>query len=494
MEGGGDEDGFEDYEETTVFIGRVGPLVIAGLVSLLLFVPVFILSIRPSEKSDGDGDENDDDDDDDGDDNTSIIKTLWAKKLDKGESAPLLSKSKPEDETAYGGTFDREETPRKRRHSMSRIKRSRSDSKIDARFSVPKWPSSVAFHRLGISDSSQRKSVHVDIDPTTMKKTPNGSRSPPFFDADEEDEEGHCNAVKFSDPKTSAFEKLKIVTCHNSDAQTKSMLSLGVPYLSQALASATSEMIQVAIIGHQLGTSELSAYVIIDLFIKLTSDAVGSIITSGNTMISQIAEAESESSSRKIGSYLQLSIIFYVIGMVPILVFWSFYMEDILLYLKLEPGMAEEGQQFAIPYTLSIIVGGIAAGFQYMLDVVGFEVQSTIVTFIGEVGTTVVVAVVMCCHNLFPDMTLVDLGYLYLCVNLCYLGGMLAAIYFNGWIEEYYEGLRSSPISIFKTSTDNNEGGANAAAMKLMLSNAAQFAFSNFLYQGEWQILVFFAR
>ena len=65
----------------------------------------------------------------------------------------------------------------------------------------------------------------------------------------EEEEEG-CNAIKFSDPGTTAFEKLRIITCHNCDDQSRGMLKLAIPYLMQALIISASEMIQVAVVGH----------------------------------------------------------------------------------------------------------------------------------------------------------------------------------------------------------------------------------------------------
>ena len=75
-------------------------------------------------------------------------------------------------------------------------------------------------------------------------------------------------------------------------------------------------------------------------------------------MISQIAESDHGRSPYKIGTYLQLSIVFYVIGFLPLLVFWSFCTKDILLYLGNDLSFAELGQQFAIPYTFSVLVEG----------------------------------------------------------------------------------------------------------------------------------------
>jgi hypothetical protein len=406
MEGGGEEeeDAFDDYQVQTIDIGRTLPLVIVAVASFLFFLPVFILSIRPSSKKhDRDGNEIDVDEDEE----TSIIQKLWAKKCvcdeEEQESTPLLL-SRP-DETVttsgslssnndssleYGGTgtclrssvnttsskqqqqIKSSSDRRRRRHSSSPSRRPRR-SNMDVKFSVPQRHSSVTFHRFTVAEGRRISSVRFDIDPRATigsNKQDNYYRRSKYDrndddenndddnDEEEQDEEVDFNAIKFSDPKTTAFEKFRIITCHNCDSLTMGMIGLALPYLTQASITAASEVIQVAIVGHQLGSSTLSIYIVIDLFIKLTTDIVGSIIMSGNTMIAQIAESDHGRSPYKIGTYLQLSIIFYVIGFLPLLFFWSFCTKDILLYLGNDLSFAELGQQFAIPYTFSVLVEG----------------------------------------------------------------------------------------------------------------------------------------
>ncbi|VEU45078.1 unnamed protein product [Pseudo-nitzschia multistriata] len=423
------------------------------------------LSLRPSDEIDCECDEKDD-----GDEASSVSRSPRVEKLEGGESTPLLSNSSSiRDGIGYGG-------------NSSGSERGRDDNiKIDARISIPKRPSSNSLHKL-----SPRKSIGIDTNSS-------------FFSTDEteDDEKGFGNAARFSKPSTDAFEKLRIITCHNTDSQTKAMLALGIPYLLQALVSAVSEFIQMAIVGHYLGTAELSALVVVDLFVKLTSGAVASVIISSNIMISQIAEAEDEKSVHKIGKYIQFSILFYLVGMIPIVIFWSYCTKDILLFLKLDPTIADVGEQYVTPYIISIVLEGVVAAFQQTLDVVGFEVQSTICTILGEVGTVSMVAVALVVGPLFAEVTLGDLGWVYVFASVCYLAGILTAIYCNGWLEDYYKGFFSSPLTMFAAcGNGDNSSGTNVvsgAAIELLISNAFQLAFNDMLYNGEWQLLILFA-
>ena len=444
-----DDNMFDGYVETTVSIGQLPPIFVFGVTTCLLFLPVIWLSLRPSNR----------DEHESGDTTTSSkINISLEAKLEELESSPLLFGASA-DSSEYGGLSPR----------------SHSDK--------PRGVVNGNLNWFNSRDSSPRKS----------------RRTLDSLDKIGDDEIGFCNALKFSDPNTSAFERLKIVTLNNCDAQTKSMLDIGFPYLFQSLISSVSEFIQIGVVGYQLGTEALTAYVIIDLFIILTTDAVGYVITSGNTMIAQIAEAEDKKRDKKIGIYMMLSAVFYVIGMIPLVFFWSFYMEDFLLLLKLDPDMAEEGQRFAIAYVLMTLISGIACNFQYTLDVLGFQVQTTIMVFVGEVFATFCIVLVMCYHTMFPNPTLIKMGWAYVIIDLCYLVAMLACIYFYGWMDQYYAGFFSSPFSIFRNwstggSNNESESGVNRAAVKLMLSNAFQYALSNFIFEGEWQFLILFAR
>jgi len=455
---GGDDYNFDGYVETTRPLSRVLALCVVGITSLILFLPVIELSIPPSEKLDDNDEEREQGDIDE---TISVGSNSRAKQLEEGESTALLRNSSQSWGSISNGA-----------NSIGRT--SENNNKDNA------------FCR-----TNPGHSMETDVD--------SGSSSSIGEEPIEEDEGVRCNAARFSDPATGALEKLGIVTCHNFDSQTKWMLALGFPYMIQAAAGAASGMIQMGIVGHHLGTAELSAWVLLDLFLKLTSDFVENVLRSANMMISQIVEAEDEKSSRRIGIYLQLSILFYVVGMVPLIVFWSFFTKDLLVFLNLDSAIADMGQRYASAYIVSILFGGITSAFHNTLDVVGFEVESTICTIVGEVATVSTIVAVLVSDTIFPEMTLEGLGWVYVLVGVCYLAALLTLIYRNGWLEDYYEGLFSSPFSVLKAAvTDNNarneEDVVSGAALKLLVSNTIQFALDDILYKGEWQILIIFAR
>jgi hypothetical protein len=315
---------------------------------------------------------------------------------------------------------------------------------------------------------------------------------------DNSDSEIDVNVVKFSDPTVSSCEKLKIITCHNFDPVTRSVARLSVPFLLQALLSATCDLIQLALVGHRLGTMSLSAFVIVDLLVRLTDDVVGSILSAGNKMITQVTESDntSKDSSYKAGRYLQLSMLLFVAGCIPFILLWSFHMDQVLLFLGYDAETAEMGRQFVIPYAVGKPFAGICSGFRIMLDVVGYEVQSTYLTLIEEVSFTVIVAVFLCWRSMFPNANIGGLGYVFLICDVGYLLAVLSVIHFNGWLQEYMEGFTAglSRTSATNSCNDSARSFSNAQGVSLILGNASSLAFALLVYHGEWQALIFFAR
>ena len=317
-------------------------------------------------------------------------------------------------------------------------------------------------------------------------------------DSCDSDSEIDFNVVNFSDPATSKCGKLQIIACHNCDPVTRSVARLSVPFLLQAVLSATSEIIRLALVGHQLGTMSLSAFVVVDLLLRLTGDAVESILSAGNKMITQVTESDikDNDNSYKAGRYLQLSIVLFAAASVPLIVFWSLCMDKVLLFLGYDSDTAEMGRQFAIPYSVGSLFTGVCYGFRMMLDVVGYEVQSTYLTAIEEVSVTAILAVFLCWQSLVPNASLVDLGYVFLISDLLYVSTVWAVIHYKGWLQEYMEGFAAGLYhkSMADSVNRNSPSFSNARGVRLILRNASSLAFVFIVYHGEWQVLIFFAR
>jgi hypothetical protein len=246
-------------------------------------------------------------------------------------------------------------------------KKPRRVSSFDPAYSVPRRPSGSTFHRLDVANHHGRETNNPSDRQclSRMSQRISSVRSDDTEDSNDSNEMD-VNVTKFFDTSTTTLQKIQLITCHNFDAQSRSIYKLGGPFMLQALMAAASALIRLALVGHRLGTSALSAFVIVDLLVMLTSDCMRSILLAGNTLIAQVSETDN--SSFKAGRYLQLSLILFVIGSLPVIIMWSCYMDRLLIFFGFDEDIAEIGRLFVIPYSVAELFAGISIGLQYMLD------------------------------------------------------------------------------------------------------------------------------
>ena len=67
----------------------------------------------------------------------------------------------------------------------------------------------------------------------------------------------------------------KIMAISSWDIQMKRIVKLSIPYCTQALITGLMDTLTVAVIGKFIGTRDVSAYVIVNLMVALTSEFIG---------------------------------------------------------------------------------------------------------------------------------------------------------------------------------------------------------------------------
>jgi hypothetical protein len=489
MENTSEEQGFDSYVITTTDPGPMFLMTIVGL-SLMLFGVIFLVAQRSSLAPDSQHIDVDD---------------MEVENQHFLSSKANFNEIESRNTSAYGATLsiDAEQTPTVKNQSsfseggvfckeyvthspLTRHTSLGSFSSPTRRVSKGLFQQIIWFCHPELDDQQHLSTLRLSQQETT------GGTSETFSvrsadeggdddDDDDDDNEVDYNVLEFCNSSTSTVQKLRLILCHNCDPISRSIYALSGPFLIQALIAAASEIIRLALVGHQLGTASLSSFVIVDLLVRLTSDVMGSIIISGNTMISQISEVSESTHERenafKAGRYLQLSLILYVFGSLPFVVMWSLCMGKVLVFLGNDHETAEIGREFATWYALASLFGGLCFGLQYMLDVFGHEVESTILTAVAEVVTTVVVALFL----YWKTLSLIGLGYVYLACNMLYLLTLWIVIQRHKWLIDYKEGLslfqQQEPILLdFEVDDQERFSFSNSAAVSLILSKASLLA------------------
>jgi MatE len=176
------------------------------------------------------------------------------------------------------------------------------------------------------------------------------------------------------------------------------------------------------------------------------------------------------------GQYLQLSMIFYLVGGIPQVLLWSHFAEPAILWLGFDAETARMGHLYALPYNLYKIALGVQQCFNEFLlftDHEGFSVASQTIQFV--VQTMVVVGVAAAAHasavlqgshatgaiattatttaterGLMEDLdpatlhlkegNLARIGYCQAILALLYGLGTLWVVIRRGWLNDYWVG------------------------------------------------------
>jgi hypothetical protein len=152
-------------------------------------------------------------------------------------------------------------------------------------------------------------------------------------------------------------------------------------------------------------------------------------------------QAEGANNKKLVGQYLQLSILFFCLGGIPVVVFWNFYTESTILWLGFDAETARMGQEYAIPFNIKAMILGINLclnEFLLVTDHEGFSTCSQTVQFVTQLIPIVLIATVTHIRDLGT------IGYLQLAMAVVYVFCNWIAVIAKGWLNEYWEGLTMS--------------------------------------------------
>jgi O-antigen/teichoic acid export membrane protein len=226
----------------------------------------------------------------------------------------------------------------------------------------------------------------------------------------------------------------KLLSIVELDIETRKVYKLAIPYFLQALISGVADNGTLIVVGQLIGTRELAAFAIVDLFVGLTSQTIGGYMESLTPLLSFSRGTDNE---KLTGQYVQLAMILTVASTIPFIFLWSFVTDDLMKLLGFDETTAEIGQSFAVPFMFAKMIHLLTRCLHTVMDVNDLEVQSTIVAVTGDVGELVAVLI----FALFWSPTLQDIGFVFVVAETLALLATVALIGFKGWFRPFYAGF-----------------------------------------------------
>jgi len=239
------------------------------------------------------------------------------------------------------------------------------------------------------------------------------------------------------------------------DKETRSLLKLAVPFTISSLASTVFSTLCFIIVSHNVLTLEITAYAIVCVLVGLTDGILYGPISACTTLC---AHAVGAGNVKLAGTYLQLAVLMYVGGSALVFAFWWFYMYEAILWLEWgDEETALIGQTFIRHYMWNYILTGISSSLWQLLEIADHVKEGTYVSILwGLVNVVVITAV----SKIVPQMTLVNVAWVYnftagLFVLIAYIMAEM-----GGWLKPFKEGLFrtfSLKVSPCVNSNDDDE-------------------------------------
>jgi MatE len=220
------------------------------------------------------------------------------------------------------------------------------------------------------------------------------------------------------------------------DYENRRIAKLACPYIIQALVGGIAEASRVAVVGRFYGTRELSAYVIVDALIGLTMGVVSGIHAASGVLCSQ---SIGTGQTKLTGQYVQLSVILFVLCIIPFSLGWTFAIGPCLDFMGFDPRTVEMGINFTKVYVWAQAWRGVGDGILMILDITDHEIFGTIFAIFNEVSVTLMMLLLSILSD--KTATLVDVGYFIVGIRFLNVVSVVLIIWCKGWWRKYYPGM-----------------------------------------------------
>lgn len=221
------------------------------------------------------------------------------------------------------------------------------------------------------------------------------------------------------------------------DNETKRILRLAIPFTISELVESIADIISLSLISLQLGTEVLSAYVVIETLIEITSEFAGGLIDCEYTIV---GHAYGAGNNKLAGQYVQLCSIFYVVIMIPFVLMWSFATYDIMIWMGFDATVAQIAQDYGRIVVCYHVVAGVSDAFDGLLEVAEKEL---IVAVIGYAAILFELGAIVIALLLFNG-NLITVGVIVVVIEVVFLIFRISLSYCMGWIQPFTQGIFGS--------------------------------------------------
>jgi hypothetical protein len=225
--------------------------------------------------------------------------------------------------------------------------------------------------------------------------------------------------------------------------ESQRIVSLAIVPTISAMAEPLFRMVLVAIISNYIDTDSMVAYVLVILFIRITTMEISGAIADAESNMLQdafILHGSGDIGFFHAGQTMQLAIFFQLMIGLPVLLMWCFTMDDVVLWLVDDSRIAEIASTYSGVIIIDYLVRSASRSFMLPFHLLGHGQFEKYVDIIATVLTVVAIAIVATSN----DLSLTAIGWIQVIIGVAKFSTKVAYVVLRGWFAPYRDGLLKS--------------------------------------------------
>lgn len=253
---------------------------------------------------------------------------------------------------------------------------------------------------------------------------------------DEEDEEYHIccgkNAIWRPAIIMRAFDV--VIDLAQPDNESRRIVKLAVPFTVGVVMEAIFDNIELAFVGHFIGTEALAAYAMVDLLVGTTAEFIEGLYDAAMTVC---PHAIGTGNNYLAGQYIQQCVFLYTFASIPFGILWWFKMYDAIIWFGFPDNIAQMGQDMTKIALFADFVDVVHEIYHGLLEVTDHEGFSAIMGIVEGCVTTLIVGFLF----FYYDLDLVDLQWINIFLGIFFFIITIIISLCKGWVKEYLPGM-----------------------------------------------------
>ena len=341
--------------------------------------------------------------------------------------------------------------------------------------------SSFGGRRLRHSMASNRSimsSIVDDISPNDAADALDPGRGNLFVEENFQIQIENNPPAEFKGHETYRNPLLELVTPTN---ETKQVLRSAFPLSIGATLEAIFRLVTACFISQYLGSKSMIAYLLVGLFVRLTSEELsGAIIDALSSFLQLSVFSGEEKAYHLSGQYIQNALVLQLVLGVPLLALWVFTMKPLVSWFVEDSSIASIAEDYVRVAVFAYLLESLSRTFTVVFHICGHEHFESIIDL---TASTVQMVSIACVVALVKNTNLTTIAYIQVLIGFSAGVARIAFPMMKGWDRQFRDGL-------FKSCAPFQ----NRIAFVQLIRALFPLLIGAILEYGEWEVLTIFLK